>query len=299
MPSARTRTARWIVPIALVAAAVALVTLSLRGPSPLDDGRAAVADRALPVQDVARRATQPVRDLIRWFGDVRVAQDERDALAAENAALRDQLARAQASEQDVEELQGLLGYSRSEAFPALADLEPRAARVVARSPAIASSAVVVDVGADDGVRVGDPVLAGVALSVDVGGAALVGRVEAVTASTASVALLSDPAVAVGAAVAGRRGADGILQPSAADPSVLVLGFVRRASVVRPGDRVITSGFADDSGAIGSAYPRGLPIGVVSASRQSDADAYKNVLVVPWVDLGAFANVVVLTGGGSG
>ena len=58
------------------------------------------------------------------------------------------------------------------------------------------------------------------------------------------------------------------------------------------------GFLDPTGRLASAYPRGLPIGVVSEARQSDANTYKNVLVVPWVDLGSFANVVILTGGGT-
>ena len=111
-------------------------------------------------------------------------------------------------------------------------------------------------------------------------------------------ILAPRDLAVGATVAGRRGADGILQPSAADPSVLVLGFVRGSSIVRPGDRVVTSGFLDPTGRLASAYPRGLPIGVVSEARQSDANTYKSVLVVPWVDLGSFANVVILTGGGT-
>jgi rod shape-determining protein MreC len=163
---------------------------------------------------------------------------------------------------------------------------------------LTSSTVIVDAGEDAGVQVGDPVLAGVAASADIGGAALIGKVSRITAGTATVALLSNADVAVGATVAGRRGADGILQPSAADPSVLVLGFVRGSSVVQPGDRVVTSGFLDPTGRLASAYPRGLPIGVVSEARQSDSNTYKNVLVVPWVDLGSFANVVILTGGGT-
>ena len=57
-------------------------------------------------------------------------------------------------------------------------------------------------------------------------------------------------------------------------------------------------FLDPTGRLASAYPRGLPIGVVSEARQSDANTYKSVLVVPWVDLGSFANVVILTGGGT-
>ena len=43
---------------------------------------------------------------------------------------------------------------------------------------------------------------------------------------------------------------------------------------------------------------GTLIGVVSEARQSDANTYKSVLVVPWVDLGSFANVVILTGSGT-
>jgi rod shape-determining protein MreC len=294
MPSTRTRTARRIVPVVLILVAVALITLSVRAEGRVGDGAARAADAQVAAQEAARRVTQPVRDLITWFGDLRTARAESERLAAENALLRADLARLQAQEQDVEELRGLLGYVQSPDFPRIEDYAPRAARVVARSPSLTSSTVVVDAGEAAGVRVGDPVLAGVADAADVGGAALVGRVETVTDGTATVALLSNASVAVGAAVAGRRGADGILQPSAADPSVLVLGFVRRASVVRTGDRVVTSGFIDPASGLGSAYPRGLPIGVVSEARQSDTDTYKNVLVVPWVELGSFANVVVLT-----
>lgn len=294
MPSTRTRTARRIVPVALILVAVALVTLSVRAGGRVDDGAARAADAQVAVQEAARRATQPVRDAIGWFGELRTARADSERLAAENAILRADLARLQAQDQDVEELRGLVGYVQSPDFPRIEDYAPRAARVVARSPSLTSSTVVVDAGEAAGVRVGDPVLAGVADAAGVGGAALVGRVETVTDGTATVALLSNASVAVGAAVAGRRGADGILQPSAADPNVLVLGFVRRASVVRTGDRVVTSGFIDPASGLASAYPRGLPIGVVSEARQSDTDTYKNVLVVPWVELGSFANVVVLT-----
>ena len=187
---------------------------------------------------------------------------------------------------------------KSPAFPETKAYTPRAARVVARSPSLTSSTVIVDAGENAGVQVGDPVLAGVAATADIGGAALIGKVSRITSGTATVALLSNADVAVGATVAGRRGADGILQPSAADPSVLVLGFVRGSSVVQSGDRVVTSGFLDPTGRLASAYPRGLPIGVVSEARQSDSNTYKSVLVVPWVDLGSFANVVILTGGGA-
>lgn len=299
MPTARTRLAHRIIPLALVVVAIVLVTFSIRAQAQVGSAEAQASDQSVAIQEFAQRATQPVRDLIGWFGDVRTARQERDQLAQENAVLRSDLAKAEVNQQDGEELRGLLGYIRSPAFPQTKKYQPRAARVVARSPSLISSTVVVDAGDAAGVKVGDPVLAGVTQSADIGGAALIGRVEQTTPETATISLLSNANVAVGAAVSGRRGADGILQPSAADPSVLVLGFVRGSSVVRPGDRVITSGFLDPSGRLGSAYPRGLPIGVVSEARQSDANTYKSVLVVPWVDLGSFANVVILTGSGAG
>ena len=294
MPTARTRLARRIIPLVLVVAAIVLVTFSIRAQAQDGSVQSQASDQTLAIQEVAQRATQPVRDLIGWFGDIRTARQERDHLAQENAALRTDLAKAQVNQQDGEELRGLLGYVRSSEFPQTKNYRPRAARVVARSPSLISSTVVVDAGSTAGVKVGDPVVAGVAQSADTGGAALIGRVENTTSDTATIALLSNANVAVGATVSGRRGADGILQPSAADPSVLVLGFVRGSSVVAPGDRVITSGFLDPTGRLGSAYPRGLPIGVVSEARQSDANTYKSVLVVPWVDLDSFANVLILT-----
>lgn len=294
MPTDRSRLIRRIVPLVLIVAALVLITLSVRAEAAVGPVQRTWSDTTLPLHEVARRATRPVRDAVAWFGDLRTARIERDRLVAENAALRDQLATQVLATQDAEELRGLLDYVRSDAFPALGDFSPRAARVVARAPSAAVQSVVIDAGAAAGVQIGDPVLAGVGDSARVGGAALVGRIATVGDRTATVALLSAPDSAVGALVAGRRGADGILQPSAADPSVLVMGFVRRSSVVRGGDRVVTSGFLGPRGDVASAFPRGLPIGVVSEARQSDTDTYKNVLVVPWIDLAAFANVVVLT-----
>ena len=291
-PTARTRLARRLVPAVLIAAALLLVTFSIRAQADVVSAQGTASDTTSTIQEVATRATQPVRDLIGWFGDIRSARTERDTLAAENATLRAELSKAEVNQQDAEELRGLLNYVKSPAYT------PRAARVVARSPSLTSSTVIVDAGENAGVQVGDPVLAGVAATADIGGAALIGKVSRITSGTATVALLSNADVAVGATVAGRRGADGILQPSAADPSVLVLGFVRGSSVVQSGDRVVTSGFLDPTGRLASAYPRGLPIGVVSEARQSDSNTYKSVLVVPWVDLGSFANVVILTGGGA-
>ncbi len=143
------------------------------------------------------------------------------------------------------ELQAELGYVRSPAFPDLGSYTPRSALVIVRSPALFSQKVLLDQGTGAGIQVGDPVVSGVATK-DYTGAALVGRVTAVSHDTADVTLISDPAMAVSASVAGQQGADGVLQPNAGDASTQVLDFVGKQYTVQPGNLVVTSGFSDSA-----------------------------------------------------
>lgn len=156
MPTARTRLARRIIPFVLVVLAIVLVTFSMRAQAQVESAQSQSSDRSVAVQEFAQRATQPVRDLIGWFGDVRTARQERDLLAQENAVLRSDLAKAEVNQQDGEELRGLLGYVRSPAFPQIKNYQPRAARVVARSPSLTSSSVVVDAATLSASRSGIP-----------------------------------------------------------------------------------------------------------------------------------------------
>ena len=156
---------------------------------------------------------------------------------------------------------------RSDAFPALGSYTPRSALVIVRSPALFSQKVLLDQGTGAGIQVGDPVVSGVATK-DYQGAALVGRVTAVSHDTADVTLISDPAMAVSASVAGQQGADGVLQPNAGDASTQVLDFVGKQYTVQPGNLVVTSGFSDSKLGLASFFPRGIMIGVVSTVSQS-------------------------------
>ena len=92
MPTARTRLARRIIPFVLVVLAIVLITFSMRAQAQVESAQSQSSDRSVAVQEFAQRTTQPVRDLIGWFGDVRTARQERDQLAQENAVLRSDLA---------------------------------------------------------------------------------------------------------------------------------------------------------------------------------------------------------------
>jgi rod shape-determining protein MreC len=303
MRETRRRLFRHLVLGFLLVASLALLTTYYREGErgPLHRLQLQAADVVSPAEGVLRRGSQPFRDFAGWVGDVNDARDERDHLAEENARLRADLAQRTLSEEDAQELRALLGYVRSDAFKDLGDYTVRAGRVRARSSELYSAKVLIDVGSSAGVAVGDPVLGGVSGVKVPGldGAALVGRVTAVAPGTSEVTLISDPSMAVGAKIVKRRGADGVLQPSAADRSTQVMENVRKATLVRTSDLVVTSGFSDETGELRSYYPRGIPIGAVTYVNQPDNALFKDIRVTPWVDLDAFTSVLVLTSGAAG
>jgi rod shape-determining protein MreC len=283
---------------ALLALSFALVTVYFRegDNGGLHGTQRWLGDVFAPASGVVQRLAQPFRDAGGWAEDVQRARKERDRLEQENARLRKQLADVQTDGQLSAELQAELGYVRSDAFPALGSYTPRSALVIVRSPALFSQKVLLDQGTGAGIQVGDPVVSGVATK-DYQGAALVGRVTAVSHDTADVTLISDPAMAVSASVAGQQGADGVLQPNAGDASTQVLDFVGKQYTVQPGNLVVTSGFSDSKLGLASFFPRGIMIGVVSTVSQSDTETYKSIQVTPWVDLRSFRTALVLTQGG--
>ena len=251
-----------------------------------------------PAEGVTQRVAQPFRDAAHWVSDISQARTQRDRLAAENARLRSQLASRELDHQLAAELEAELHYVQSSAFPHLGDYTPHAAEVIVRSPTLYSQKVLLDQGSNAGISVNDPVLSGVA-SQGYTGAALVGRVTAVTSSTAEVTLISDASMAVAASVAGRSGADGVLEPNAGDATTQVLDFVPKEYVVNNSDLVVTSGFVDPTKNLRSYFPGGIPIGLVTYVSQSDTENYKTIQVTPWVDLQAFRTALVLVAKGSG
>ncbi len=284
---------------ALLALSFALVTVYFREGENggLHGTQRWLGDAFAPASEVVQRVAQPFRDAGGWAEDVQSARRERDRLRQENARLRKQVADTQTEGQLAAELQAELGYVRSPAFPELGSYTPRSALVIVRSPALFSQKVLLDQGTGAGIQVGDPVVSGVATK-DYTGAALVGRVTAVSHDTSDVTLISDPAMAVSASVAGQQGADGVLQPNAGDASTQVLDFVGKQYTVQPGNLVVTSGFSDSQLGLASFFPRGIMIGVVSTVSQSDTETYKSIQVTPWVDLRSFRTALVLTQGGA-
>jgi cell shape-determining protein MreC len=116
-------------------------------------------------------------------------------------------------------------------------------------------------------------------------------VKDVTASTATVQVLLDPAIGVTASVQGEQGANGTIVPSTGTPGELTMVEVPQSVLVKNGDTVVTSGF---TGRLGSTYPDGIPIGRVTYVQNDDlGQQNKQIQVTPFVNFENLGAVVVL------
>src|SRR5690606_35787726 len=121
---------------------------------------------------------------------------------------------------------------------------------------------------------------------------LVGRVSAVTSTTAQVRLITDHRNAASAKVL-PDGPDGIVAPEAGDPDDLVLEVFEGGDEISKGDILVTAGWTD--GELASAYPYGIEIGEVVEEGDPNAEV-QQLAVKPYVDLRRLQYVQVLTGG---
>ena len=231
-----------------LALAIALIVLDHRG-GWLSRMRAQVA---LAVQPLWRLAALPgeigteLRD-----GVATHAQLQRDNEVLRNALLISgaRIARLQTAASDNVRLAGMLGAVRREHFdvqlvPILnVDLDPTHQRLV------------LDAGSRDGVRMGQS-------AVDAGG--LLGQVVAVTPTTSTLLLLTDPDHALPVLV--QRNGIRLVAYGTGRSDRIELANVPISGDVRVGDRVVTSG-------LGGRFPPGFPVGTVSALRPDESRAF--------------------------
>lgn len=136
--------------------------------------------------------------------------------------------------------------------------------------------VTLDRGARDGVGRMMPVV--VAQGV-------VGRVHAVTDTTADVLLLSDRNSSVAVRVDRSRARANVRGTGA--PDACRLEYALRSDDIQDGDALVTSG-------TDGIFPRGLPVGRVTALKKSGQGLYQRADVAPAVDVTKVEEVLVLT-----
>jgi rod shape-determining protein MreC len=202
-----------------------------------------LASSSQQIAEKTGNAIVPRKDLLK----------QNEELRRENAEMKVRLQLDSDLEGQIERLRAMIGFQK------LSQFKIKPAHVIARDPANWWRNVQIDVGERDGVRVDFPVLTS---------EGLVGRVSEVSKTRARVVLLGDPNCRVPAAVIAaptRQPIDnGVITGGAGvlDESIVELGYLSKASAVKPGQQVRTSSYS-------TIYPRGILIGEVIDTRPVD------------------------------
>ena len=266
----------------LVLLSLGLITASFRGSANGIQGFGATILR--PFEVGAERVSRPFRDAAGWAGDVLGAKSENRKLKRENADLKRQVVKNESALQENADFRRQLDYVDSPSFQRLSrDFTVVATRVLAQPPSRFEQQIVIAAGSDHGIRLRDAV-------VTAGG--LVGHVTKVFAGEAQVTLLTDPGSAASASVLTDPSTTGIVQHGQGGADTLVLDRVAKSKFVNTGDVIVTSG-SPGIGKLPSLYPRGIQIGVVSSTGDSDIDPFKQIQLEPSVDFTALQSVLVL------
>jgi rod shape-determining protein MreC len=179
----------------------------------------------------------------------------------------------------LEQLEALLDFRRSETFPG--DYDAVGATVLADPPSRFEQFIIVSAGSKDGVVKDAPVA-----NAD----GLVGRVTKVTRDQSRVTLLTDKESAVSAFDV-QTEAYGVIRHGAGGGDSLILDRVAKEDRVQRNDVVVTSGRR--FGLLPSIYPRNIRIGMVTSVGQTDIDVHQQIQVDPFVDFSSLDSVLVL------
>jgi rod shape-determining protein MreC len=269
--------------VVLIVLALILVSATFSEPrsGPLHTMQQGVASVFAPLEEGASRALKPARDLVNWVSETFNARGENSDLKEDVQRLRNKLAKIQNAQAENEQLKELVGIDRK---GILAGYDPVTTRVVGRSPTVWYSTVTVDAGSGDGVSVNDPVISG---------DGLVGRISDVTRFSSKVTLITDSSSSVSARVL-PNGPDGVAEPEAGDPKVMLLDFIDKNAPIHRGQMVVTAGWSN--GTLSSAFPPGIPIGEVLDTTIGQQETYQDIRLEPFADMQNLDYLQVATNG---
>jgi rod shape-determining protein MreC len=202
--------------------------------------------------------------------DVASMRQRNVELEAEVARLQTQVIELQQQVTETQILSALVDFAR-----ASPENTYKAATVIGRDPSPFLRYVIINIGSNDGIRQGMPVVTE---------QGLVGCVDAVTSDAARVQLIADPASAVNVSLQNSK-TEAILVGSITGN--LSLDMISQDVTVQPGDVVLTSG-------LGGGYPPNLLVGQVISVRKLDYELFQQATVQPIVNYDKLQFVLVIT-----
>ena len=223
-----------------------------------------------PLERAAATAGATVTGSWRAVGELMRARDENAALRARARGLAQELDRLTEVELENARLRRLLDFRETLAGDLLT------ARVIGHDATGFARTLVIDRGEGDGVTKGAAALAP---------EGIVGQVFLASRHAARVLLVADHNSGVDALVQRTR-ARGIVQGTV--DAGCVLKYVKRTEDVQVGDALVTTG-------VDGIFPKGLPIGRVTAVDKRGQGLFQHAEVAPAVDFAALEEVLVTRG----
>lgn len=223
-----------------------------------------------PFEKIHASVTGQLHGVFQHYRELVQAVEVNHQLRQQLSVLRAQTAKLQEFHHENERLRGLLNMIDKTELPGVV------ARVIGMSLAGWTNLAAVDVGSENGVAVGNPV---------VSGEGVVGRVIAVSAHSSQVLPVIDSKSSVDALLQRSR-VRGVFDGAGRDGGEL--RFVASREAVAVGDTVITSGFD-------GVFPPGLVLGRIKEVADSKHDLFHRIIVEPAVEMGRLEQVMVMTG----
>lgn len=211
-----------------------------------------------------------VSDFLTVPRDVASLRQRNTELEAEVAQLQTQVINLQQQVTETNILSALVDFARANP-----EYSYKAAAVIGRDPSPFLSYVIINIGSNQGVLPGMPVVT------DKG---LVGRVDASIAEAARVQLITDSASAVDVRLQSSKTEAMLIGSLTGDIS---LDMISQDATVTVGDVVLTSG-------LGGSYPPNLLVGQVVSVRKLDYELFQQAAIQPNVDFNRLGFVLVIT-----
>ncbi len=254
--------------IVIVVVTFGLLALALGGYfSPLSNS---VSQSVVGAQTWVSSRYLAVVDFLSVPRDVATMRQRNAELEAEVARLQTQVIELQQQVTETQILSALVDFARANP-----ENTYKAATVIGRDPSPFLRYVIINIGSNDGIRRGMPVVTN---------QGLVGRVDAVTASASRLQLITDPASAVNVSLKNSK-TEALLVGSITGD--LSLDMISQDVTVQPGDVVLTSG-------LGGGYPPNLLVGQVVSVRKLDYELFQQAAIQPLVDYNQLQFVLVIT-----
>jgi len=229
----------------------------------------AVVGMLVPVQYTVSRVTNDISAKFEALTHMQELEAQKRELEKTVAELSLRTVELEEAKIELALLREQLGFK--EANP---ELETLAAEVIGQDPSSLVRYLIIDRGAQDGIRSGMPVISS---------HGLVGRISDVGTEWSKVLLLTDPSSAVNAIVQRSRATGVVVGRTGRG---LLMRYIAQGESVEKDDIIITSG-------LGGNFPKELVIGQVTQVYQSDVEMFQEAEIRSAVDLSRLEMVMVI------